>query len=337
MLTFDWPWMLLALPLPWLARRVLSPAPRPRPALLVPFYRDLGTAGPDLRPGAESRPVPLLILWLIWTLLLFSAARPLWQGPPTPVAPSGRNLMLAVDISGSMDTGDMAFDGQQITRLEAVKRVVGDFVERRRGDRLGLVLFGSRAYVQAPLTFDRRTLNQLLQEAQIGFAGERTAIGDALGLAIKRLVDQPPGDAVIILLTDGANTAGTVSALDAATIAGQRGIRVYTLGFGAESLVVRGLLGTRQINPSADLDEQTLATIAERTGGQYFRARGVNELAEVYATLDRLEPLAAESAVIRPQRSLFHWPLALALLIGLTACVLRDGILRRKTAEVQHG
>jgi len=205
--------------------------------------------------------------------------------------------------------------------LSVVKQVVGDFVVRRESDRLGLVLFGSQAYLQAPLTFDRSTVNTLLQEAQLGFAGEKTAIGDAIGLAVKRLRLRPESSRVLILLTDGANTSGEVSPLKAAELAKQEHIKIYTVGVGASEMTVPGLFGSnfgaRRINPSVDLDETTLKTIAESTGGRYFRARNPEELNNIYAILDTLEPVEQNDEVFRPVRSLFYWPLALAFISSL--------------------
>jgi hypothetical protein len=203
-------------------------------------------------------------------------------------------LLLAVDISGSMGTEDMTLGGSAVTRLAAVKHVVGDFVERRRGDRLGLILFGSQAYLQAPLTFDRITVNALLTETPLGIAGGKTAIGDAIGLAVKRLLNRPAENRVLILLTDGVNNVGEVSPLQAAQLAAQEGITIYTIGFGADQMEVKGLLFDRTVNPSAELDTQTLTDIAALTGGVYQRARSTEELAGIYEALDRLEPIEVD-------------------------------------------
>jgi Ca-activated chloride channel family protein len=234
---------------------------------------------------------------------------------------SGRDLLLAVDISGSMETPDMNWNGEAVNRLTTVKLVVGDFVKRRESDRLGLVLFGTNAYLQAPLTFDRNTVNRLLQEAQLGFAGEKTAIGDAIGLATKRLRQRPEGSRVLILLTDGANTAGKVAPLKAAQLATQSGIKIYTIGIGADQMTKPGLFGTnfgaRTINPSRDLDEATLQTIANESGGQYFRARSPEDLELIYQQLDSLEPIEQKAETFRPTKSLFYWPLGLALTLSM--------------------
>ena len=196
--------------------------------------------------------------------------------------------------------------------------MASQFIERRRGDRLGLILFGTQAYLQAPLTFDSKTVNRLLQESAIGLAGERTAIGDAIGLAIKRLDLESDNSRVLILMTDGANTAGEVTPLKAAQLAATRGLRIYTIGIGADEQIENTWFGQRRVNPSAQLDEKTLREIARLSGGRYFRARDSDELASIYQLLDELEPLPRDSRKLRPVKSLFMWPLAIALgLAGL--------------------
>jgi len=315
---FAWPWVFFLAPLPFLARWLLPKAKPLSSALKVPFYADLSR-----RSGGEQHNYfSLLLLTLIWLLLIVAAARPRWYGEPITQTSSARDLLVAVDISGSMETPDMMIGGRPAMRINAVKQVVGDFVERRQGDRLGLVLFGTRAYLQAPLTFDRETVGTLLREAQIGFAGQGTAIGDAIGLSVKRLTQRPADQRVLILLTDGANTAGEVSPLKAAELAQQAGITVYTIGVGAEEMVQPGLLGSRygsrRINPSRDLDSKTLQAIADETGGRYFRAHNPQELADIYAELDELEPVEQEAESYRPLKSLFIWPLSIALLLAGT-------------------
>ncbi|ANG63118.1 BatB protein [Marinobacterium aestuarii] len=335
MLSLDWPWLLLLAPLPWLIYRFARPVRHQQAALQVPFFDQLQRSD-----GANSARIPgslrlrLALLSLIWLALLLSAARPQWLGDPLPVAPSGRDLLLAVDISGSMGTQDMPQDGQLLDRLTVVKQVLAQFVERRQGDRLGLILFGTRAYIQVPLTFDSQALVQLLDESRIGFAGEKTAIGDAIGLAIKRLTDRAQQSRVLILLTDGANTAGQVQPLEAAQVAAKEGIRIHTLGIGADEMLVQSFFGTRRVNPSADLDERLLTQVAETTGGQYFRARDPEQLAQVYAELDRLEPSQQEEQLVRPQQALFHWPLGLALALSLLWALQR--LRQSKTASVRE-
>jgi len=236
----------------------------------------------------------------------------------------GRDILLAVDISGSMARDDMELRGRQVNRLVAVKSVVGDFVVERKGDRLGLILFGEKAYLQTPLTFDRLTMQTLLNEAQIGFAGNNgTAIGDAIGLAVKRLQERPENHRVVILLTDGANNAGELDPLKAADLARRAKVKIYTIGIGAEVQETWGLFGKRVTNPSADLDETALSNIAEATGGQFFRARNPQELQAIYAELNRLEPIEQDAETLRPIAALFHWPLGLAFVLSLLIALLR--------------
>jgi Ca-activated chloride channel family protein len=210
----------------------------------------------------------------------------------------------------------MVIDGQSASRLAAVKTIAGDFIERRRGDRLGLILFGDQAYLQTPLTFDRRTVHRQLDEAAIGLAGRRTAIGDAIGLAVKRLREQPQKNRVLILLTDGANTAGAVDPAKAAQLAQRAGVRIYTIGVGADTLLVQGLFGQQRI-ANRDLDEHSLTTIADTTGGRYFRARDSAGLEQIYRLLDRIEPVSHEQQTFRPVQELYAWPLGGALLLTL--------------------
>jgi Ca-activated chloride channel family protein len=316
-----WPAVFLALPLPWLVWRLMPAARAEQSALRVPFFDSWQELqGSQQTRAARSRLLTVFVLSLIWLCLLFAASRPTWIGESITLPIEGRDLLLAVDISGSMMIEDMRVGRNMATRVDAVKYVVGEFVQRRRGDRIGLILFGSQAYLQAPLTFDSQTVKRFLQEAQIGFAGKETAIGDAIGLAVKRLRKRPTDSRVLILLTDGANTAGAVSPQAAAQLAAENDIRIYTVGVGADEMKVPGIFGSsfgsRTTNPSRDLDEGTLQLIADTTGGKYFRARNPAELAEIYQLLDLLEPVDQEAATYRPRQSLFHWPLALAFGLG---------------------
>jgi Ca-activated chloride channel family protein len=222
-----------------------------------------------------------------------------------------------------MEEQDFVLRGTPVDRLSATKAVASEFIEQRVGDRLGLILFGREAYLQTPLTFDRETVGTLLLESAIGLAGKETAIGDAIGLAIRTLEDAgiEDGRRVLILLTDGANTAGAVDPLKAAELAAERSMVIYTIGVGADSMTVRTLFGERQINPSADLDEGALARIADLTGGRYFRARDTEELAEIYSILDELEPSESDQSGFRPVTELFYWPLAAAFLLALSGAV----------------
>lgn len=317
--TLAWPWLLALAPVPWILRWLL---PESRSsgqlALRVPWYNEVsGSKGGSLR-----RPLLAVLAAAVWLLLVFAAARPQWVGEVQELPVTGRDLLLAVDISGSMDTQDMAWQGRSVNRLVVVKEVAGDFIERRRGDRVGLVLFGSRAYLQTPLTFDTETTATLLSEAEIGLAGRETAIGDAIGLAVKRLRDDSATDRVLVLLTDGANTSGEVQPLQAAEFAAREGLTVYTVGVGADEMRVQDFFGSRVVNPSADLDEETLQAIAARTGGRYFRARDAAGLARIYDILDELEPVESDVETIRPVNELFYWPLGLAWIIAVLASLV---------------
>lgn len=314
MFEFAWPWIFLLAPLPWLLRVVLPAADSGEAALRVSFLAELESLSgrrARLRLPSWRQQAPFVLIWL---LLLIAAARPQWVGEPQPLPTSGRDLLLAVDVSGSMEYADMDWEGEPIGRLELVKRMLGPFIEERRGDRVGLILFGSQAYLQAPLTFDRRTVRTWLNEAMIGIAGKNTAIGDAIGLAVKRL--RTAESRVLVLVTDGANTGGEIDPLVAARLAAQEGVRIYTIGIGADPQQ-GGLIGLLGMNPGLDLDEPTLRAIAGQTGGEYFRARSREELDSVGEALDRLEPIAQQKTLARPAKALYSWPLAAALLLSL--------------------
>ncbi|MEH6634488.1 MAG: VWA domain-containing protein [Halioglobus sp.] len=321
MIEWIWPWMLALAPLPWLVRRLAPAATSQEPALRAPFFDEWRQLSENQQGRASSSgALPIVSLWLLWLLLLVAAARPVWIGEPIELPNSGRDLMMAVDISGSMRVEDMQVGQVVAQRIDAVRQLGAEFIGRRSGDRLGLILFGTNAYVQSPLSFDTTTVRRFLLEAQIGFAGQETAIGDAIGLAVKRLKERPADSRVLILLTDGADTASSVQPLDAAKLAGSMGIRIYTIGIGADEMTLPGLFGTsfgsRQVNPSAELDEAGLQEIAKATGGQYFRARDPQELANIYQLLDQLEPVEQATATYRPRQALGYLPLLLALMLS---------------------
>ncbi len=314
MIHFEWPLLLLVLPLPLLIRW-LFPAEIPveESALKVPFLSDFSEAKTQVVSQAQQW--PLLLATIAWCLLVLASARPQWLGEPIEQAVSGRDLMLAVDLSASMEEQDFFINKQAVDRLTAIKAVATDFINRRVGDRVGLVLFGTNAYLQTPLTFDRKTVQTLLNEAVIGLAGENTAIGDAIGLAVKRLKSQPSDSRVLILLTDGANTAGEITPIKAAELAKDNQLKIYTIGVGADEMIVRSFFGNRKVNPSRDLDENTLVKVAESTGGKYFRARNSDELNNIYVLLDQLEPIEKDKQYFRPHSELYPWPLGLALVL----------------------
>ncbi|HTX23690.1 MAG TPA: VWA domain-containing protein [Steroidobacteraceae bacterium] len=320
MIHFEWPWMALLLPLP-LVSYALRTAAEPRgSALYLPFAATVTqpAAAPNRRAWWRR-------LWyaLIWILLLAAAMRPQWLGTPLPAPTSGRGVLLAVDVSGSMAIQDMA-GGQ--SRLQVVQEVAGQFIDERRGDRVGLILFGTRPYLQAPLTTDLETVHRFLEDAVVGVAGTETAIGDAIGLAIKRLRALDGSGAalrhtVMILLTDGQNDAGVMTPLEAARMAGETGLRIYTIGVGAAA--GSGLYGLSAGN--TDLDEGTLKSIAQLTGGAYFRATDATALEQVYQRIDDLEPTRGREQWLRPRAEWFIWPLGLALLLSIPAAYLGAG------------
>ena len=321
MFQLAWPWMASAVAAPLLVAYLVPPASRRTGAALrIPFYdRVPAPSAASRRPHLRGSGWAAAIAWL---LLVFAACRPQWIHDPLEVPMSGRDLLLAVDVSGSMKTTDLLRGGAPASRLEVVKEVAGEFIERRAGDRVGLILFGSRPYLQTPLTFDRASVRQLLEEAEIGLAGEQTAIGDAIGLALKRLRERPAESRVLILLTDGANTAGEVAPREAAELAAADDMRIHAIGVGADELV------TRRLSPGGggDLDEDTLRDVAGLGGGRYFRARDADELEAIYALLDELEPIARDEELLRPVAELFPLPLGVAL--GLAAGLLL-GVLGR--------
>jgi Ca-activated chloride channel family protein len=344
MWSLAWPWMLLALPLPLIVRAMMPAVVGSQDAgLKVPSFKGFAV----LNDRSEVEQLMNWRFWIAviaWLLLVLASARPERIGDELDVPVSGRNLMLAVDLSGSMDAKDFELGNRRVDRLTATKAVASDFIGRREGDRIGLILFGERAYLQVPLTLDRETVNTLLLEAFIGLAGEKTAIGDAITLAVKRIHDQggAGGEQVLILLTDGANTAGEIDPIKAAELAQQIGLRVYTIGIGAEQMVVSSITGgMRRVNPSADLDEATLTQIAELTGGRYFRAKDTAGLQDIYRLLDEMEPVAEPEAGFRPVKSLYYWPLggafALALFLALMNYVAGLKVRHNRKVKLNAG
>ena len=315
-MTLAWPWVLLALPLPLLLRWLLPPVPAAAgEALRLPSLEGLAAVAGG-RP-APSRGQQVLAV-LIWLLLLLAAARPQGLGEPVPLPVAGRDLMLAVDISGSMEQPDYETDGRPVTRLAVVKAAAARFIARRDQDRLGLILFGTRPYLQTPLTYDRETVAQMLDEAVVGLAGQDTAIGDAIVLGVKRLRDAPPGERVLVLLTDGDNTAGAVDPLAAADLAARAGIRIHTIGL-AGTPGEQTSAGYRIQQSGDDLNPALLRAIAAATGGRFFLATDAHGLARVYDLLDRLEPTVRDTRTYRPVHEWYVWPAAAALLVSLLA------------------
>lgn len=320
MLELGWPWLFALLPLPLIAARML-----PRARGLISTALHLPHLGVALPQQAEVSAVPWLrraFALLAWALLVLAAARPQWLGAPEDVPRSGRDLLLAVDTSGSMSIEDMQLGGQPAPRFAAIQAIATDFIHRREGDRVGLILFGTRAYLLVPLTFDLKTVGKQLTDSTIGLAGRETAIGDAVGLAVKRLRDRPENQRVMVLLTDGVNTSGELDPNKAIDLAAANKVRIYTIGIGADAMRVSSMFGSRVVNPSADLDEKMLSTMADKTGGRYFRARNSEELADIYRSIDKLEPAADTKQSLRPVDELYWLPLAGAFAAGALAFLL---------------
>ena len=330
MFEFALPWMFVLLPLPALAWWLLPPYRARQASVQVPFFDRLAAAtGQTPQRGAvvlQRRPVQMVFAAAVWILVVAALARPQWVGDAVTREISARDLILAIDISGSMEQADFrSADGATLTRLDGVKRVIRDFIARRRGDRMALILFGTKAYVQVPFTQDLQTAAQLLDQAQVGMAGQQTAFGDTIGLAIKTLEASTAKQKLLILLTDGNDTASRVPPEHAADIARLKGLAVYTIGVG---------------DPAASgenrVDLGVLQSVAATTGGRFFRAEDGTQLQAIYADIDRLAPAKLDTLSWRPKLPLFQWPLGAAVVLGLalwlglwlSAARERKGVLR---------
>lgn len=333
-MTLAWPWMLVLLPLPWFVRRWLPPTDTGT-TLYVPALADFALAS-DTGPASAAPPRrirprgDLRIAACVWLLLILAAARPQGFGDPQQLPVSGRDLMIALDVSASMATRDLRLDGQAVERLHAARELARDFLQRRDGDRIGLIVFGSQAYLHTPLTFDLQAVQTALADTGVGLAGRETALGDAIALATRRLREFGDSSRVLLLLTDGANTAGTLTPVQAGWIARREGLRIHAVGIGAERTPIVTGQGDRESNRSADLDEDTLREIAAQTGGTYRRATDSDALAAFYRLVDDLEPTDQGRAVVRPARELYPWPLALALILSTVPALRR---IRRGAAR----
>ena len=310
-MSFAWPWMFALLPLPLLVWW-LVPAAAPGAALHLPQPVTLA-ASRDTRSRPRWRVALALLAWL---LVIAAAARPQQMAPPQALAHTGRSLMLAVDCSGSMAIEDMRYGDTTVSRFAAVKAIAQRFIRGRSGDDVGLVLFGTQAYLLTPMTFDVDAVAKQLQGAAVGLAGRETAIGDAITLAVKHLTELPARARVLVLLTDGVNNAGSVEPLQAARLAKAAGVRIYTIGVGSSAQTLN-LFGMQLPMPDQQLDVGLLTRIASMTGGQFFRAGDGEQLAAAYRTIDQLEPLARGKSLLRPNHEWYPWPLGLALLLGV--------------------
>jgi Ca-activated chloride channel family protein len=262
---------------------------------------------------------PGWLAWLAWAALCVAAARPQALGEAMQPPQVGRDIMLALDVSGSMADMDMELGTRPVDRLTAAKAVISDFLSRREGDRVALLVFGTNAYALTPLTLDRESVREQLASSEVGLAGQQTAIGDAITLAVRRLRSQPAQQRVLILLTDGVNTPGALDPVKSAEVARSEGVRIHTVAFGGEGgLDVFGL--RIQLPGIGDqVDEATLRTIAKTTGGEFFRARDTAELVGIYEQIDRMEPVRRPGKAVRPRLERYAWPLAAALGLALLA------------------
>jgi len=322
----DYPWMLFLLPLPWLGYRYLPAYREARSALRVPFFAAMSRAVGEAptATGSRNNAWQLWLNLLVWALLLTAVARPVFVEKPIEHLQPVRDLLLAIDISQSMETQDFTnAAGQMTNRLAAVKEVVQGFIDKRKQDRLGLIVFGSGAYPQAPLTLDHSSLSLLLADTGIGMAGPNTAIGDAIGLSLKLLDQAHEQEKVVILLTDGNDTSSAITPEHAAEMAADKGVVIHTIGIGDPSAT-----GEAKVNLSG------LEQIARLTGGQYFRAQDRGSLDQVYSTLDRLTPHEVSTLSHLPKRQLFHWPLGAALL--LLALYNLGALLRPRLAAMRQ-
>jgi Ca-activated chloride channel family protein len=329
MFDFHWPWMALLLPLPYLLPLLWRARTEHREqdlegqrvTLLHPRIEDLQAAYETRRPRLQMAGwIHKALLFLLWAGLVVALMRPEWLTPHTEVSTPGYDLMLSVDASHSMDALDFTVEGRQVTRMAVVKGVMGRFVDSREGDRTGLIVFGSQAYVLSPLTLDRLAVRQLLDGVVPGIAGQGTALGDGIALAAKKLRERPPGSRVMILIADGDNTSGGFAPVEAANLARAFGVRIYVIGVGSkEERIPIYEEGAIKYRDDLTMDESILQEIAKVTGGAYFRATDTNALEEISKRIGQLEKTQAEARTAFLPEPLYRWPLGVALvaLLGL--------------------
>ena len=324
MIKIAYPFVLFAICLPFILRHLLPKASqKPTSAIKVPFFNELSHIFANRTDSSTDSSYLKYLAILIWSLLVISGSGIQWLGKPIALQQTGRDLMLAIDLSGSMQTPDMVRNGKTKTRIDVVKDVAGQFINKRGGDRLGLILFGTRAYLQTPLTFDRQTVSQMLDDATIGIAGPETAIGDAIGLAVKQMLSYPNLSKALVLLTDGGNNAGVLQPLQAAEIAKKAHIKIYTIGLGAKEMTIQTMFGKQVINPSDDLDIEGLKQIAKITGGKFFRAEDGDNLERIYSQINQLEPVSNDSITVRPTTPFYPWSLGIALMLSFILFFLK--------------
>lgn len=328
MLSLALPWILLLLPAPLLVWRFLPPYRDSVPAIRIPFFRTVTqAAGLEAQQGAvilrRSR-FQMAVAIVVWALLVLALARPERLGDPIVIETAARDMVLALDISGSMDERDfVARDGTRLQRLEAVKSVMRQFITERDGDRIALIIFGTKAFVQAPFTEDLQSLAGFLDQTIVGMAGPNTALGDAIGLTIRTFESSDVDQRLMILLSDGADTSSRMTPVNAAALAAERGVTIYTIG-----------VGDPEGSGEDRVDLGALEDIASRTGGQFFYASDETALDEVYGQIDTQNPRKVETTSYRPTEDLAHIPLAMALVLILLA-VAALHLTRQKPAVRQ--
>ncbi len=333
MFSFHWPWFALLLLVPLVVNLIWSRRQREKrryeegeqATLLHPSLAHLAqafTTMPAVSRYSERRHTILLII--LWLALVLAMMRPQWLEPYSEAKTEGYDLMLAVDASRSMAAQDFTVNGREVTRMSVVKGVVGRFITGRDGDRVGLVVFGDYAYMLSPLSIDVHAVRSLLDGVVPSIVGSATAIGDAIGLAVKKLRERPKGSRVLVLVTDGENTAGSLPPMAAAQLAVFEGIRIYTIGVGSKGLVPFMENGQRTM-VSMEIDEDLLKTVATMTGGAYFRATDTDALEQIYQQIDSLERTEAEARTVMIPRPLYRWPLSVALVALLLLGMFPDG------------
>jgi len=335
MFEFHWPWVAALLPLPLLLpflwpRRGADPDETlegRRDTLLHPGLAALQAAYQSRRPRMQLGGwIHKALLALLWIGLVGALMRPQWLTPYTEVSTPGYDLMLAVDASHSMDALDFSAGGQQVTRMQVVKGVMGRFIESREGDRIGLIIFGSQAFVLSPLSLDRNAVEQVLNGVVASIAGQGTALGDAIALGVKKLRERPPQSRVMILIADGDNTAGQFAPIEAARLARMAGVRIYVIGVGSKRTEIPIYEeGRVKYRDDLTMNESTLQEIAKTTGGAYFRATDANALEEISQRVGQLEKTEAESRTAFLPSPLYRWPLAAAVAALLALGLFPEG------------
>ncbi len=325
-MSFAWPWVFLLLPLPWLLPKHYK---KNRPIDTVRLPPHIAKALTEVESGtSEQKKIARFLPWLAWGLFILALSQPFVTGDAAVQAANGRAIAMAIDVSGSMSRTDFIINDEETDRLTAVKRVAGEFIQARKGDRLGLVLFGNEAFVASPLSFDVTAIANNLGTAGIGMAGRSTAIGDGLGLAIKLLNEDPAAQKAIILLSDGTNNSGTTEPESAAELAASFGIRIHTIAMGSDKK--KGGFAT---SPSADLDEETLQQIATSASGSYHRVRNYDDLINVYQDLATLTSAESDTPPVLLKRHLGSVALlCLFIVLLLMFCLQWSGATARPAA-----